>query len=106
MPAVDTLDLSAINSECDQLSTEWNSSKTKKDLTTYVGSDILTQKELSLNAALCLGLGTMGASSEAGSDKSLLAGERNTSLNQLLAFETVLECLRGKYLLVFFYGAY
>lgn len=86
--------LSRIEHQYSEISAEWNSSALKRALVRKVEENILTQKDLFINAALCLGLGSFGASSIFGFDEDFTTEERDTCLRQLLAFETVVACLR------------
>lgn len=67
---------------------EWEASPLKNALIQQIRDDILSQEHISIDNALCLGLGTMDATRPHSNSEA--------SLYQLLVFETTLECLSMK----------
>jgi hypothetical protein len=65
---------------------EWEASPHKNALIRQIRDEILSQDRISVDNALCLGLGTMNATKPYSNSEA--------SLYQLLVFETTLECLR------------
>lgn len=93
---------------CSEFSTEWNASKDKRDLIKGIEEKVLPNGNIFVDAALCLGLGTFepvyygydeeefeeSFGGEFEDEESYVKHEIERILRQLLAFETVVNCLR------------
>ncbi|PMD43679.1 hypothetical protein L207DRAFT_564316 [Hyaloscypha variabilis F] len=92
------------------LKEEWDNSTTRSDLIRLMEEKVLVQEQVHVDSALCLGLGPLETTSvhyldfdfdqgSGGYDDYTAVTMRQTraSLRQLLAFETVIACLRSKF---------
>jgi hypothetical protein len=92
--------LSELERHCSDFSAEWDASTDKKDLIRDIEEKIRPQEFVSVDSALCLGLGTFEVyksycdEGELDDEKSYVKHETERIFRQLLAFETVVNCLR------------
>jgi hypothetical protein len=102
--------LTEIEAHYSYLKEEWDSSTTRRDLIRLIEEKVLVQEQVHVDSALCLGLGPLETTSVHYSDFDFDQGsggyddytavtmhQTRASLGQLLAFETVIACLRKWY---------
>ncbi|KAN0103352.1 hypothetical protein V8E51_011665 [Hyaloscypha variabilis] len=102
--------LTEIEAQYSYLKEEWDNSTTRRDLIRLMEEKVLVQKQVHVDSALCLGLGSLEMTSVHYSDFDFDQGsggyddytavtmrQTRASLGQLLAFETVIACLRSKF---------
>jgi hypothetical protein len=102
--------LTEIEAHYSYLKEEWDNSTTRSDLIRLIEEKVLVQEQVHVDSALCLGLGSLETTSVHYSDFDFDQGsgghdayfaetmrDTRTSLRQLLAFETVIACLRKCY---------
>jgi len=101
--------LSGIEDRFSKLSEVWDFSPEKKDLTRIIREKVLTEENVFVDSALCIGLGSLELYPETYAasyydeqedlmdDEGLMSFciyESTRRIRQLIVFETVLECLR------------